>query len=161
MNKLYTIIIVLSIAASFAGCKKDGKQPIKTIVNNNSTLIVGNWARSKTIDTVNTEGTVNIDSANVNNDYGFVFKADGTGSVSQLGLKVFDIKYAMLTGKIGINVTQGYNQDGTPSTVHIIPYSVNFVKLTATELVLRRDTTMILSGTAVSHVITVDHYTKR
>ena len=160
MNKIYFLIILIFFAA---GCKKDAKQPNKQTqpTVSNSTLIVGTWARSKTIDTVNTAGTIQIDSANVNNDFGYVFKSDGTGSQSQLNLKVADIKYTMLTGKIGITVTQAYNQDGTPSAVHVIPFSINFIKLTSNELVLRRDTTMILSGTTPSRVITVDHYSKR
>jgi hypothetical protein len=160
MNKNYLLIILILIMAA---CKKEAKQPtiIPHPTPNNNTLIVGTWARTKTVDTVYTSGTIQIDSANVDNDYGYVFKSDGTGSLSQIGLKVADIKYAMLSGKIGITVSQAYNQDGTPSAVHIIPYSVNFIKLTSTELVLRRDTTMILSGSTPSRVITVDRYTKR
>jgi len=160
MNKHYPAVIILFIAAGLAGCKKDAKQPTKTIVNNNNTLIIGNWARTKTVDTVDNQGVIYIDSVNVYDDYGYVFKSDGTGSFSQSGLRVFDIKYAMFTGKIGINVTQGYNQNGTPSPVHTIPYSVNFVKLTTTQLVLRVDTTQVLSGNIPSHVITIDYYTK-
>ena len=155
VNKICTLIILIFIVA---GCKKDAKQTQPTV--DNSTLIVGSWGRTKTIDTVNTAGHIDIDSANVSNDYGFVFKSDGTGSVSQLNLKVEDITYAILTGKIGIKVSQAYNADGTPSSVHIIPYSVNFIKLTTTELVLRRDTMMILSGSTPSRVITIDRYRK-
>jgi uncharacterized protein YcfL len=71
MNKFHTLIITLFIVAGLTSCKNDAQKPSKTIVNNNSALILGNWARSKTIDTVNTEGTVHIDSANVNDDYGY------------------------------------------------------------------------------------------
>lgn len=159
MNKFYILIITLSIIAGFSSCKKEAKQPTKPPVDF-SALIIGNWGRTKAVDSAFYDGGgVTTSSVATSNDYGYVFKSDGTGSRSQLGLKVSDITFAIAEHTIAITVIQSYNQDGTPSNVHITPFSLDFIKLTDSELVLRKETTYTAAGLP-SKDISIDYYTK-
>ncbi|MDP9080914.1 MAG: hypothetical protein M3O71_26135 [Bacteroidota bacterium] len=158
MNKFYTLLIATFIFTGFYSCKKDTKQPIKTTIDYKA-LITGSWSRTKYADTTIVNGNISSSSGATNKDYTYVFKSDGTGTIFQLSTLVSYFNFTVVNPKISINVTQSYNQDGSPSNVHIIPFSLKFTTLTATELVFRKDTTTIVNGLS-TRTISNDYFTK-
>jgi hypothetical protein len=159
MNKFHTLLIAIFILTAY-GCKKDAKQPTttKTTIDYKA-LITGSWSRTKIVDTVIIDGNVSASSGPTNKDYTYVFKSDGMGTQYQLNMLVGDFNFTLADSKISINVTQAYNQDGTPSKIHIIPYTLKFTSFTATELVIHKDTATTENGIS-TRAISYDYYTK-
>jgi len=161
MRKKHILSVIAFIALAIAGCKKEASKSNQNTQTDNSKLIVGKWERTSNVDTVIYQnGQKDISGGITYNDYTYVFNSDGTGTFYQFTTKAFDIKYALSGQQINVTVTQAYKQDGTPASVHIIPYTIKFVKLTDNQLMVRSDTTTVNVNGVSMHAIMVDTYTK-
>lgn len=161
MNKLYSLLIAIFIISGFYSCKKDAKEPTKTTTTtvDYKALLIGKWERTSIVDTLIIDGSISPSSGPTYNDITYIFNTDGTGKVYQSTTLVFDIKYAVKNPNINVTVTQGYNQDGSVSSVHILPFSLHFTQLTDSKMVLHTDTTTVTNGVTWRQ-ITYDSYTK-